>query len=131
VVLPAPLPVLRVDEVDPPVLVRPTGGLPPIEVLEPGDRRPWQLVEPAQERDGAMEVELPVLPAEGRQLPIDLSTLANPRKRHPHGGLEPLFPWARGAENTGGPPVSQFRCEVRRHEAETRAQRGFSRLWFE
>ena len=40
VVLAAALPVLRVDEVDRPVLVRPTGRLPPVEVLVPGQPRP-------------------------------------------------------------------------------------------
>src|SRR5262249_53003339 len=127
VVLAPALPVLRMDEMDRAVLVGSTGGLPPVDVLEPGHPRAGQLVEARQEGDRPTEVELAVLPEEGRQLAIDHSALANPRKQHPHDDLGPPTPWARGAENTDASPVSQFRVVAGALGPQTRAGHGFAR----
>src|SRR5258705_3039117 len=85
VVLPPALPALGVDQVNVAVLVGPPGGLAPVEVLEPAHAGAWGGVESGEELDRTPEVELPVLPEEGREQAVHRAALANSREHHAHG----------------------------------------------
>ena len=73
------------DQVNVAVLVGPPGGLAPVQVLEPAHARAREVVEAAEEPDPPPEVELPVLPEEGREQAVHRPALANSREHHAHG----------------------------------------------
>src|SRR5262245_56785463 len=85
VVLPAALPVLRVDQVDLAVLVGAARRLAPVEVLEPIDPGAGEAVEARQGPHRPAEGAGAVLPEEDREQPVDRAPLAKVRDDHAHG----------------------------------------------
>src|SRR5262245_20592180 len=88
VVFPAPLPVLRMDQVDPAVLVAAAADASPVQILEPFHLRGSQVVETAERLNRAPELELAVDAKEARELAVYGAAFSNARKNHAHGCLD-------------------------------------------
>jgi hypothetical protein len=84
VILPTPLPVFWVDEMDGPIFVCFSSSFPPIEILVPLDAWAPQAIEPTHQRHRPLEGRKLVVGEKTRQMLVNHTPMVKRRKDHAH-----------------------------------------------